>query len=351
MIKKAILCLALLNLGIQNQLQASQRHSNSAYYNQQDCEIIETGAKVALVSIVIASCTYALYKIGSWLFTKTDEQIFQEAFIAYHQTKKEYKKLREVWMQEIAYQTDEHFLASLPLDGASTIYNLGRSLEALEEHKKKIEERLIAFKNGKKLNSLLESRMKKLRDNIKVLHKSLKPIHSFLAKHSDYYQLVQELHTIKKTYYKEITALEQNRFDEQTIHKLLTSHIMSNAENNRYPYIHYIENLSNRLKELMQTMDSCKHSYPKVERTAQQLKEYLECIHSLILIHNAYHLELQERERNRLKEEKIALEKAKVKAQQDQARALEKQNWLRTQEIYNQEKILRKLDNSNSCKY
>ncbi len=123
---------------------------------------------------------------------------------------------------------------------------------------------------------------------------------------------------------------------------------MSTASNNRYPYISYIESLAQALKELTKSLNDCTFTYAVLEKNAHQLKEYLENIHSLILIHNSYHHELQERERIKLKEQKIALEKAKVRAQQEQARALEEQNWLRHAEIYNQERILSKLNKKNA---
>lgn len=325
----------------------NQPYINSMYSDHTTCterESFETGAKFAFLTVVVASCTYALYKIGSWIFKKTDEQIYTEASNTYHQTKNEYNNLVRIWIQELAYTTQEHLLSALPIESASTIYNLGRSLQALEEHIKRIEERLQGFIKEKKYNQELEKNMKRLRTKIKELYKSLKPIHSYLTQHTDYYALANIVHTLKREFGNEISALKNNPRDEQIVHKILTSHIMSYAKKHRYPYIYYIENLSDKLNQLEKKIRNCERSYPTIEHSAQKMKEQLECIHSLVLIHSSYHNELQEQERNRLKEQKIALEKAKVRAQQDQARALEEQNWLRTQEIYNQERILRKLD-------
>lgn len=328
----------LINAGIESSLKCI---NTNIPIKSREQEFIETGAKVTLFSMIVASCTYALYKLGSWIFKKTDEQVFQEAYMHHHRIKKEYKTLIGIWIQ---YYHDEDQLRALPIEDTTTIHNLGRSLNNLALQIKNLNERLQEFNNGKKSTNALESRMQKLHNKIKELHRSLTPIHSYLIKHSDYFDLVQKNRMIERAYSKEINALENNRNDEQTIHKFLTSLIMSNAKKNRYPYIAYIEKLSKDLDALTKSLDESVHSYPAAQRSAQNLKEYLECIHSLIIIHNAYHNELQERERIRLKEQKIALEKEKVRAQQDQARALREQNWLRAQEIYNQEQILRNLD-------
>jgi len=321
----------------------NNRYANQPYTPSSHESVAENIAKVTFISAVVASCGYLVYKIGSWLFTKSNVQVFQEALHYYKRTKNEYKNLITTWSQKNSYQSEEQFLASLLSNETSTTYSIETSLQILDREIKTLSDRCEKFNNHTHSEILLY-KMLRLLDKMKELHDHLKPIHSYHSKHKDFFHLVQKIRELDHYYKHEINALEQHRNDEQRVNKLLTSHIMSSAKKNRYPYIHYIDTLSNNLNELEKKLKSCQHSYPNVERSAYQLKEYLECIHSLILIHTAYHTELQERERVRLKEQRLALERAHVEAQQAQTRALEEQNWLRRQELYNQKQIVRKLN-------
>lgn len=319
------------------------------HYGKKNYEISgETTAKVTtfiLGSAIVASCTYLTYKFCSWLFKKSDEQIFQEALNAYHTISKEYKTLLETWSQEIHCPTIESLLTRLPIENSSSIYHLKESLDSLLTHKNKINERLQKLKK----DHALADRMRKLNNKLKGLHKSLKCVYDYLSNHYVYFDLVEKVHSLKQRYSYEISAIETHQNDEQVMHKLLILCIMKNTKKTKYPYIYYIEILHNALDELSQKIQASKGNYPHIEYSAKQLKEYLECIYSLVIIHNAYHQELQEQERNRLEEKKIEIERQKTQAQRDQARALEEQNWLRREELYNQKQLLHALQAKSCC--
>ncbi len=331
--------------------------------SKSDCsKPLETIAKVGVFTTIAASCGYGIYKFGQWLFTKSDEQIYEEAHQTYRRIHKHYNNLIIHWHHKVIHQSYEHFLRSLSLDHnksfTSFLLDLKYDLIDLMKQKKYVYESILNFTYDHHTRFLLE-KLKGIEKEADLLIDELTVIYKTLSKHETYFLLTQEVQDCSKKYQQELALVFTNYhsksiFTGKALKKKFTKacvQIIMRDAKNTYTFIAYIESLGSHINSLQKLLKkTSQYTYPLITSNAAALIEDLSFIHTTIIDHPRYHNELLERKRDKLLEQQLENQREITRLQEQQMHAMNCQNILKQQEIYlkvqelqNQERLLYRI--------
>lgn len=361
--KKHFLLLPLLALTL-------ERSTKPKQYDE-DSDLVTSIAKGTVIASAIGACGYALYKVGEWLFCKSDKQMFDEAKRSYKQTKEQYSDLILRWSHEIAFHSDEACIEYLlpaikkisPTN--SLFYYFGETMRTLKNHHEQLKKRIAHSSD-----QLFIDRASHLAKQLRSLRQSLKPLYKYISERSGFFNLYEIYKKLQNDYKKEwshwscscnintrpdtanhlMNVIGDYYAVQASFQQAVATCVLAH-NNHNYPYITYVDTLKKDIATLKTAMKEYVTNYQILYGKSGQLDDMLQYILSTIVLHDAYHQEQLAYQQHKLEQEHIALEKkrvaieqAKANAQQQQAWALQEQNRLRREEIRNQEKILRKLD-------
>jgi hypothetical protein len=117
--------------------------------------------------------------------------------------------------------------------------------------------------------------------------------------------------------------------------------VRQTVEGWRYPVISYLNQLDTDLNYLHNAIQSVNKGYRERLSWASQAYDSLTYIRNIVVTSVRYMDEFNQRERDRLERERIALKEQEIEAHRRELRALEEQNRLRRQELALEEQRLR----------
>lgn len=312
MLKKIVLLLSLSIISLETSAKSFIQHAKN--YS-------DTTQKIAVGSLatsVLLLGGYGLYKLGQWFFEKSDQQVFDEAQAQYSSLTAYYRNFFDVWDQDICWDNDEANLSRLSKPLHHMTYYLiefERDLHKLIQIKLMLENRIEKIMRSNN-NATLLFRMETLLNELEYLELHLNQINNYLNDHRAYFNLKMLFENLDRNYKQESTSIEDYEnglYTEQTINDDLARCVLLNATNSNYPYITYIDQITEDIRTLNNTISDCKPTnYPYISTQAKKLRHTLVTAKSMVVLHNNYHAELCAYERNKLEQQRIAQEQQRI---------------------------------------
>ena len=295
----------------------------------------EAAATCVLGGAAVASA-YGLYKLGSWLFNPTDENVLEYAKSSYHEALTKYDKIYAVLRDGnpsisnsdgIIYNSSETLLYQIGLekhyDGPTQNYinRLNNTLSTLESRKKKLTERINTQYNNESL--WIYDQMRVYRKKIETMLSGLYILRDYLNHHKNYFILFELESRLIDRYKQECDELSRHPYDDPYLNNVIRRSIMMHQTQSyhHYPFIYYADMISRDIDSLYNAIRYCSHNYQNRRACSQDLYNKLISIKGIVVSSHEYHTELVERDRAELQERELAI-------QQQQLNALYQQNQL-----------------------
>ncbi len=298
-------------------------------------------ARFAIGAGCIAAFCYGAYKVGQWLFGKTDEQILKESSLVLSDVTYHFTPLVTLFGNNQCKNIDEPFLYQyanqLSRDKKSIqaiLSDLGSGIPALKSSHETMNTRLIELQR-KRQATLFES-MRQVNESTAVLLHKLESIHQCLQYHNAYFVLYEKEAVLMGEYEQSLLAVEHAGGNPLVLKEQIRMIIMAYASKNRivYPYMYYIEKISRDCSQLDQMIRGLSGNYANRANAAYNLLQRLQIIYNVLLTDDVYLQELRDYERAKIEKQRLEAEQAKAAAAQAhaaaahaQAAALQAQAW------------------------
>ncbi len=246
-------------------------------------------AHAAVFGAIVTTCGYSIYKVGEWIFSKTDEELYDEACDYYGKTEHKYRQLITTYCQEIYCPTIEHLLTRLPIDKKLSfecyLYQMQSSIETLKDYNNQLE-----CRKWRATTPLLNS-MNKLQKRIDCLIKSLNPIYKMLSDNKAYFIAKQLYKKSLKEYEKFIHIYQNCYLDDSSartkkLNKLFTP-LIQDGNSYRRPFGIFVSHLGIDIKNLQKTLEGL-YGYPILEQKVSDLIKNLKKIRAIVKMNKNY---------------------------------------------------------------
>jgi hypothetical protein len=332
--------LALLGLSL-------AAHSPIKCYS--DNEFEQDIKKVGIVSGVVLAATavsYGVYKIGSWLLSKTDQQILMSASQNHNDAYTKYHPLFDIlenWYHNgrSARTIDEALLYEMGMAKLQGDY-IGTYLKKLDYTNRILRNELDTVKqrhvqlqqttihNNVEWQVMIE--FQELAARMSNLIPRLEFLSQFLHYHQSYFVLYEEESDLYGRYDRELRAMSTTADYHSRIYEIKTA-ILEKFSNYQYPYLKYKEKVDWDVQNLNNIINRLAYNYYDRISAARQLYNYLVEMRELVMHDSHYYDDVQakkhdeqERERREFEERKIRALERKAAAQERKVRELEEQN-------------------------
>jgi len=297
----------------------------------------------------------AVYKGIEWLFSKTTQQIIEQARSTYHaELFKHQKHLSYYYSQwHPIMQVDEHMLYAIASYQQSTIRarnmnsytsSLQGSLNLLLNHREQLAKRL------QKLDAVevqhAQPIIYQLIADIDAYTVKLDRVVAMLVANKSYFNLYDLESLLLQRYNNELLFI--NNYLANSIESHLYVYFRGNAAIHnyygiQYPYMNYFKNISDDINQLSQAIDYANVYYQSRLKNADQLRINLQIIKNVVVSSRNYAEEVHryeiaklERERLQLVREQIAIEERRNADLQKLARIQNEQLRVQGQQLHAQ---------------
>ncbi|MCA9770394.1 hypothetical protein KC460_03420 [Candidatus Dependentiae bacterium] len=308
--------------------------SRASYY---DDDVIADTAKVSLIGGAVAAGCYGLYKFGSWLFSKTDQQILDEAHRAYDSAHNRYQSLMailESWYNagRSVRSANENLLYEIGTAKIEEQYignyisDLNQALSTLRSNLKTVTERAYKLQQQALHDSQIyyvKREMDGIAGRINHLLPRLSFLEEFLAYHKSYFILFELESDLYGKYDRELRAIENQALDYYGRAYEIRAAILTNFSHSTYPYLQYSRHIKDDCAQLDSAIHNLVHNYYDRVSAARQLYTHLITIKEIVLTDSHYHHDVHAYEKDKRERERIEAEERKARALERQARAQE----------------------------
>lgn len=338
MVKKISLALLGLSLAVNSPIKS--------YYSPDDHEdVCADMVKVGIIGGAVAAASYGIYKLGSWLLSKSDQQILMSASQAHNDAYTKYHTMFDIlesWYQggRSARTIDETLLYEMATaklqDQYIDIYvsDLDYAIRRLNNELKSVKRRLAqlqreAIHNSAEWQVMVEFQELAARMNNFVPR--LEFLSQFLHHHKSYFILYEQESDLYGRYDRELRAMNSTDYHNR-VYEIKTA-VLSKFSSYQYPYLRYKETVDSDLYDLNNAINKLSNNYHDRITAARQLYNYLAEIRDIVIRDTPYYHDVQkkqhdeqERERRELEERKVRALERKAQAAERKARELEEQN-------------------------
>lgn len=310
---------------------------------EQAVENIKQAGKIALVTGTICAGLYGIYKFACWLFRASDERIIGNAEVALSRTA-EYRPILCALYH--GQTTDERLEATADLLSGTvkTLHEYRSALLAtsrachqamqdLNERMTELEQKILARKKfDQTYHQLVEQRqtMERLCQDLAIMAPQLDELSTCLSTYESYFVLHGLLESAHEQYVREIIGLRTQgttqQYDEHIDRCIMDSAAQYGYA---YPYITYVDMLTNTVSDIRQRMHELNALYVGVAlcTQAQELVDMLEQIRSTAVRGGEQGAYYRERERKRIddiKREELRIQRDLACAKEREAHAKER---------------------------
>lgn len=306
-------------------------------------------AKVGIASGIVLAATavgYGVYKLGSWLLSKTDQQILMSASQAHNDAYTKYRPMIDIlenWYHNgrSARTIDEGLLyemgmAKLQGDYIGTYVKkldyanrtLRRELDTVKQRHIQLQQE--AIHNSAEWQVMIE--FQELAARMINLIPRLEFLSQFLQYHQSYFVLYEEESDLYGRYDRELRVMSTTADYHSRMYEIRTA-ILEKFSNYQYPYLKYKEKLDWDLQDLNNAINRLAYNYYDRITAARQLYNYLVEMREMVMHDTHYYNDVQtkkrddqERERREFEERKIRALERQAAAQERKVRELEEQN-------------------------
>jgi hypothetical protein len=291
-------------------------------------------AGVALAVGGIGLSAYALAKLGSWLFAKSDTTVAEQAYNTIIQAQAQYSPITAI-LNKAKLNCNEE-LACVQSISEPILYELAQAkyydaditlyLKRLDNTIKTIESNLKELRHSVQSLQLrhhdyqitrLLARLKMIEGMVDTMLPSLKFAHTYLKYHATYFLLFEMEDMLMYRYEPIIQTIDRCPNDMNALREATHQSVMMYKPHHAkaYPYHRYLEQLEDDILKLHIAMHKLAHEYTNRYQAAQALYNKLELIRTTILCSPYYTQEIRDYEHAKLAQ-------AAIDAQQQLAQAI-----------------------------
>jgi len=296
-----------------------------------------------------------LITLADWMFSETDEQLFEKADKLCHRFHAQYHAIT-TWFEQSCHvqvinsqeydRVIRNFSEQLLYDVATKIWylneyeapyrsNLRTTIQQLHICQEKLNKRIRKIRDQDHTNthvSRLLYDMESLEQFIqnRLVHFAF--FSDYLEHHSSYFTLYECEGIIGDDYRKEFELLTNHTYSRSTLAQEL-KYVITKKEKGPYPYITYVKQLNRQLNKIRNCKSHLAYNYVDRISRAQQVVDSLEYIQKIVVTDSLYQQELRVQEREKLEHERMVLTQQQRLAEKDRANLLEKQNQLLEREL------------------
>ena len=259
-----------------------------------------------------AAGLYGSYKLFNWLFTRTDERVITDVQHLLQKTEK-YQAMDSLLLRYHVTSPVAHISESCLYDLGTEkiqddyidtyISNLYHLMRRLRNEKQELSNRMIELPSY----SILYAQMNQLLHQVKSRLPRIELLHGVLKHNRNFYLLFELESDMIRDYSAELDILN-TAYDEYNCTARLKRAVMS-RNTNRFPYLHYINRLEKDMNRLDRTIQSISFAYPHRISAANDIKQALYTVKTILLATHEYHMELQIQQKEREERERLALQK------------------------------------------
>ncbi len=306
------------------------------YHHHDDSGIFQTIAAVG----IIAAAGYGIYKLCDWLFSKTDEQVLDEAKNCF--TQAHAANARSVEMIRAGFgafpKTKQEQLNAIRHVGEDFLYQCaiahmhehGRQFSVYESQVASalsmVQDR-INYVKKKQLICPILGQLETAATDLAQLRLELAFCADFMREHASYFDLFDAEAKYMATYEFELSS---------PVREALRMAVMKKGAGSRcsYPYMSYVDTLERDIKNLNHQIARLSYNYHNRISAARLLLDRLNLIYNLVISEDAYRQELRDYKKEMLERERIAAEKAKAEAAAAHAYAAQQQAYAMQQQAH-----------------
>jgi hypothetical protein len=296
-------------------------------------------AKAVATLACVAGVGYGIYKLCTWAFTSSDQQITDQAQNAIQDAQRYLDSNLNPFYVELANLNPElinhgipmlalepllyehaifHYSSKGPVD-TSRINSIQNNLHSV---RRIVQERIEKLKKNRKHMPSL-SVLESCAGEINRLMPRYELLQKYLAPHHSYFNLFELEAELMAAYKSELVVVRSYAHDPVSLNFALRSIILTCADSHviTYPYIHYARRIKSNCDRLDSLIKSTPSIYTNRLFAAQDLLHILKNIYQHVIIQDVYIQEKQAHYLAELQKERIATEKEKAAAAASHAAA------------------------------
>lgn len=302
---------------------------------------VEPMAQAGLVAAGIALCAgigYGIYKACEWLFSKSDQQIMQEAQEVLAAAQQRCGSCVMMFEKEVGFpqsvmekqgmlaQVNEEFLYRIASthgqEPTRVLWQVRIMVDRLAQSVSQLQSR-IAYLRKKSSTMYLVVQMEDLHTQTSLMLQRLSFMHDYMLTHASYFNLFEHEMRALCLFQSALHALEYYAHNHALLREALRAVVLSAdvSAGNLYPYMRYIGRMQSEIKQLERSIEHSSSVYAYRLNAAQQLMAGLKTIYNCIVVEDAYRQELRDYERATLERQRLEAEQSKAAAAHAQAAA------------------------------
>lgn len=329
-------------------------HTQVKIGHENHAAAMEDVGKVGLVVGAVGLATYGLVKLSSWLFNKSDETVAEQAQQAMRQASAEYASITTILgnaysgyidRQECINSISEAVLYEIAKakyhDADIAIYQrrFAGTLKNLSKCAKNIRDRMRILQSQpdpEKETLRLIAKMKVIESQIQSLLPALTFAYDYLKHHESYFTLFEAEDSMMYRYERDLHAVDSYQGDMNYLREMIHQSVMlyQHRIHNPYPYLWYLKRLEDDIHVMHVAINKISYEYTNRLNVANALCNKLEFIRETLIGSPYYSEELRAYEFAKITQAAIDAQQRQARAQEEQARELQRQNDLRAQELY-----------------
>ena len=292
----------------------------------------------------------ASYQFLSWLFTKTDQQLLEQAEDNLKRISSDYANMVNVYpFGYVSHAQDlpEHTLNAMARERAGqhdiALYldYMYKAIGILRADKKEISSRLrSAEKNEKQMEcyaamKLLENKISQYDVKIEVVYRALHLHRAYFALYDLYAELSLRHGSVAQVFNYSYNSAKDFEYSLKTA---VMAYDYRRSE--KYPYMRYVELLAHDSRQFDHAFSACAYAYHDLLAVSRQLREVLERAKQALVVTKEYEQNVRDyqraqREQKMLEEQRRQTEalQRQARAQEEQAREVARQNRLKEKEL------------------
>lgn len=290
---------------------------------------IEDIGKAGLIVGAAGFATYALTKLGSWLFTKSDTIIADQAYTAILQAQAQYTSITTILNKEkLSYNDELECIQSISepvlyeiakakyYDADITLYlrRLDNTIKNTESHLRKVRQSIQSLQSNSDIDheaTRLIARMHAIENMMNTILPSLKFAYTYLKHHATFFLLFETEDTMMYRYEQSIQVIDRYPNDMNTLREIIHQSVMiyQRRHYSSYPYHWYLKRLEDDIHSLHVAMNKLSYEYTNRYNVAYTLCNKLESIRTALLSSPYYTQEIRDYEYAQLAQAAIDAQK------------------------------------------
>jgi hypothetical protein len=303
--------------------------------------------RAGLILGAIGLITYGAVTIGSWLLSKSDETITQQAQKAYHEALGDYMQMTKLLAQPYAEYITHNNMHMIAVS-EQTLYELAKnkyhdagivayirtmrmSLKSLEYYHKELVSRLRRIDEQiyeKPELTHLYNKMKSVDQQLQEIWGSVDFLYNYLKTHQGYFEVFEIEDVLMSRYGNDLHELDLYQDDIHHVPDIMHRLVMLAGRNHNsiYPYRWYMQRLEDDIYRLNAKINACTYEYTNRIHVASQLKQKLELIRQAIVSSRYYLDELRAYEYAQCIQASINVQNYQAMIEEQEVYELQRQN-------------------------